>query len=91
MDLPDPDGPTKAVISFSFASKEIGSLLDTEEMEHPEKRVQLKGEKIEFSNVSFSYKDTEVLHSISYRKPTQVDEERILRPTGEALLRNSAK
>ena len=26
-----------------------------------------------------------------YRKPTQVDEERILRPTGEGLLRNSAK
>ena len=26
-----------------------------------------------------------------YRKPTQVGEERILRPTGEALLRNSAK
>ena len=26
-----------------------------------------------------------------YRKPTQVDEERILRSTGEALLRNSAK
>ena len=26
-----------------------------------------------------------------YRKPTQVDEERILRPTEEALLRNSAK
>ncbi len=26
-----------------------------------------------------------------YHKPTQVDEERILRPTGEALLRNSAK
>ena len=26
-----------------------------------------------------------------YRKPTQVDEEKILRPTGEALLRNSAK
>ena len=24
------------------------------------------------------------------RKPTQVDEERILRPTGEGLLRNSA-
>ena len=29
--------------------------------------------------------------SCPYRKPTQVDEERILRPTGEALLRNSAK
>ncbi len=26
-----------------------------------------------------------------YRKPTRVDEERILRPTGEVLLRNSAK
>ena len=26
-----------------------------------------------------------------YRKPTQVDEERILRPTGEALLRNPGK
>ena len=26
-----------------------------------------------------------------YRKPTQVDEERILRPAGEVLLRNSAK
>ena len=26
-----------------------------------------------------------------YRKPTQVDEERILRPTGEGLLRNSAR
>ena len=26
-----------------------------------------------------------------YRKPTQVDEERILRPTEEALTRNSAK
>ena len=25
-----------------------------------------------------------------YRKPIQVDEERILRPTGEVLLRNSA-
>ena len=29
--------------------------------------------------------------SYPYRKPTQVDEERILRPAGEALLRNSAK
>ena len=28
---------------------------------------------------------------VPYRKPTQVDEERILRPTEEVLLRNSAK
>ena len=32
-----------------------------------------------------------LFHMCPYRKPTQVDEERILRPTGEALLRNSAK
>ena len=31
-----------------------------------------------------------VLVRCPYRKPTQVDEERILRSTGEALLRNSA-
>ena len=31
-----------------------------------------------------------VLARSPYRKPTQVDEERILRPTGEGLLRNSA-
>ncbi len=30
-------------------------------------------------------------HKSPYRKPTQVDEERILRPAREALLRNSAK
>ena len=32
-----------------------------------------------------------MFHMYPYRKPTQVDEERILRPTGEVLLRNSAK
>ena len=32
-----------------------------------------------------------LLYTYPYRKPTQVDEERILRPTGEVLLRNSAK
>ena len=32
-----------------------------------------------------------LFHRSPYRNPTQVDEERILRPTGEALLRNSAK
>ena len=31
-----------------------------------------------------------VLVRCPYRKPTQVDEERILRPAGEGLLRNSA-
>ena len=36
-------------------------------------------------------KYTSLLYKYPYRKPTQVDEERILRRTGEALLRNSAK
>ena len=31
-----------------------------------------------------------LVYRCPYRKPTQVDEERILRPTGEGLLRNSA-
>ena len=41
-----------------------------------------------------TYKKNYDEHGLSlihiYRKPTQVDEERILRPTGEGLLRNSA-
>ena len=32
----------------------------------------------------------DIVYKHPYRKPTQVDEERILRRTGEALLRNSA-
>ena len=35
-------------------------------------------------------KRCEVYLRCPYRKPTQVDEERILRPTGEGLSRNSA-
>ena len=36
-------------------------------------------------------KYVDIVYKYPYRKPTQVDEERILRRTGEALLRNSAK
>ena len=36
-------------------------------------------------------KHMRLVYKYPYRKPTQVDEERILRRTGEALLRNSAK
>ena len=35
-------------------------------------------------------KHVDIENKYPYRKPTQVDEERILRRTGEALLRNSA-
>lgn len=57
---------TDSLAMVDATVKEIGSILDAEEMECPEKRVQLKGEKIEFSDVSFSYKDTEILHGISF-------------------------
>ena len=36
-------------------------------------------------------KSFEVYLRCPYRKPTQVDRKRILRPTGEGYLRNSAK
>ena len=51
-------------------------------------RIELKVEK--FLNLSCREKLL-LFYTYPYRKPTQVDEERILRPTGEVLLRNSAK
>ena len=47
--------------------------------------------KVGKSSMSGGEKRHMVLIRCPYRKPTQVDEERILRPAGEALLRNSAK
>ena len=42
-------------------------------------------------SVSHASRKAAIVHMYPYRKPTQVDEERILRPAGEALSRNSAK
>ena len=50
--------------------------------------------KIEVTNYQESRwreKLVDIVLKYPYRKPTQVDEERILRRAGEALLRNSAK
>ena len=50
--------------------------------------------KIEVTNYQEAHwreKLVDIVLRYPYRKPTQVDEERILRRTGEALLRNSAK
>ena len=44
----------------------------------------------ELSRITLTRKACEHCMRYPYRKPTQVDEERILRRTGEALLRNSA-
>ena len=40
--------------------------------------------------VHWREKHVDIVYKYPYRKPTQVDEERILRRAGEALLRNSA-
>ena len=50
--------------------------------------------KIEVTNYQEAHwreKYVRLIYKYPYRKPTQVDEERILRRAGEALLRNSAK
>ena len=50
----------------------------------------LKIKSKELSRITLTRKAYEHWMRYPYRKPTQVDEERILRRTGEALLRNSA-
>lgn len=57
---------TDSLAMVDATVKEIGSLLDTKEMNRPEQSVKLEGEKIEFSEVCFSYNDAEVLHHISF-------------------------
>ncbi len=62
--------------------------------EEEEKLGSKDGVKIEVTKYQESHwreKLVEIVWKYPYRKPTQVDEERILRPAGEVLLRNSAK
>ena len=62
--------------------------------EEEEKLGSKDGVKIEVTKYQESHwreKLVEIVWKYPYRKPTQVDEERILRRAGEALLRNSAK
>ena len=64
------------------------------ESEEEEKLVSKDIVKIEVTNFQEAHwreKLVDIVYIYPYRKPTQVDEERILRRTGEALLRNSAK
>ena len=52
----------------------------------------VKHREIKYRNARSMCREKPLLFMMSpYRKPTQVDEERILRPAGEALSRNSAK
>ena len=61
--------------------------------EEEEKLVSKDIVKIEVTNYQEAHwreKLVDIIYTYPYRKPTQVDEEKILRRTGEALLRNSA-
>ena len=63
------------------------------ESEEEEKLVSKDIVKNEVTNVQEAHwreKLVGIVYRCPYRKPTQVDEERILRRAGEALLRNSA-
>ncbi len=57
---------TDSLAMVGSTVKEIEELLETDEINRPEENVTLKGNQIEFSNVSFSYGDTEVLHDITF-------------------------
>ena len=58
-----------------------------------EKHGSQEGVKIKvtkYQEARWGEKLVDIVYTYPYRKPTQVDEERILRRAGEALLRNSA-
>ena len=58
-----------------------------------EKHGSQEGVKIKvtkYQEARWREKLEDIVYKYPYRKPTQVDEERILRRAGEALLRNSA-
>ena len=58
-----------------------------------EKHGSQEGVKIKvtkYQEARWREKLVDIVYKCPYRKPTQVDEERILRRAGEALLRNSA-
>ena len=63
----------------------------TEEEERLGSKDGVKIEVTKYQESHWREKLVEIVWKYPYRKPTQVDEERILRRTGEALLRNSAK
>ena len=50
----------------------------------------VKNKVTKYQEAHWREKLVEIVYKYPYRKPTQVDEERILRRAGEALLRNSA-
>ena len=52
--------------------------------------VVIEGNKVPKSGMDRGEKSCVYREWSPYRKPTQVDRKKILRPTGEGLLRNSA-
>lgn len=58
---------TDSLAMVEATVREIGELLEAQEMCRPERALPLEGSEVEFSHVSFAYKETEVLHDVSFR------------------------
>lgn len=58
---------TDSLAMVDSTVKEIRYLLKTEEMNRPKKNIELRNNQIEFSHVSFSYGDQEVLHELCFQ------------------------
>ena len=58
---------TDSLAMVDSTVQEIGHLLETEEMHRPLEHAPLSGSEIEFSHVSFSYGDKEVLHDLCFQ------------------------
>jgi ATP-binding cassette subfamily B protein len=54
---------------YSISADRIGEVFDTKPLPEPEKSTPMAGHGIEFRNVSFSYKDKEILKNIRFRIP----------------------
>lgn len=57
---------TDSLAMVDATVQEIGSLLNLEEMNRPQKSVSLSNHEIAFQNVCFRYHETEVLHQVSF-------------------------
>lgn len=58
---------TDSLAMVDSVIKEIGQLLEADEINRPKKKVQLEGNQIKFSHVNFSYGDMEVLHDLTFQ------------------------
>ena len=86
-----PRGVADAHIGGNSVTVEVFKQRDTEEVSDPgDGSPGRKGPKLSREALMETGEKSSVDTRCPYRKPTQVGRKRILRPTGEVLLRNSA-